>query len=135
MKNKTRRFFIMAILVANISMASARQNSFADNLKLALGIEHNDFNITVKDHARFGDQFRIDAKYDADIEWLIDGNVVKMAKGMRTSIFTPDIDMLPAQDPKHKVGFKVGKDPVTKKMRHLIELNYLEGTQRWIVSE
>ncbi len=125
------------MFVATVSVASAGQNSIVDNIKLALGMDHNEFNITNSTgNLKFGDMLRINAKYDTDVEWYLDGSLVRQAKGVRMSWINPDFEMLPKKDPMHLVpGYKAGRDPITKKMRHLVELKYSEGTVRWIVSE
>jgi hypothetical protein len=133
---KTKLFFVMVMFVAMISVASAEQNSIVDNIKLALGMDHNEFNVTNNTgHLKFGDMLKIQAKYDTDVEWYIDGQLVRKAKAVRTSWINPDLKMLPKQDPKNKVGYKAGRDPLTKKMRHLVELKYSEGKARWVISE
>jgi hypothetical protein len=133
---KTKIFFITVMFVAMISMASAGQNSIVDNIKLALKVDHNEFNVTNNTgHLKFGDMLKIQAKYDTDVEWYLDGQLVRKAKAVRTSWINPDLEMLPKQDPKNKVGYKAGRDPVTKKMRHLVELKYSEDKVRWVISE
>ncbi len=134
---KTKLLFVIVMFVATVSVASAGQNSIVDNIKLALGMDHNEFNITNSTgNLKFGDMLRINAKYDTDVEWYLDGSFVRQAKGVRMSWINPDFEMLPKKDPMHLVpGYKAGRDPITKKMRHLVELKYSEGTVRWIVSE
>ncbi len=134
---KTKLLFVIVMFVATVSVASAGQNSIVDNIKLALGMDHNEFNITNSTgNLKFGDMLRINAKYDTDVEWYLDGSLVRQAKGVRMSWINPDFEMLPKKDPMHLVpGYKAGRDPITKKMRHLVELKYSEGTVRWIVSE
>ena len=133
----TKLLFVIVMFVAMISVASAGQNSIIDNVKLALGMDHNQFNITNSiGNLKFGDMLRINAKYDTDVEWYLDGSLVRQAQGVRTSWINPDFEMLPKKDKRHLVpGDKAGRDPITKKMRHLVELKYSEGTARWIVSE
>ena len=133
---RTKIFFILVMFVAMISIASAGQNNIVDNIKLALGLDHNEFNITNNTgNLKFGDMLRIDAKYDTDVEWYIDDSLVRQAKSVRTSWINPDFEMLPKQDPKHLVGYKAGRDPITKKMRHLVELRCDGGYKQWVVSE
>ena len=133
----TKLFFTAVMFIAMISVASAGQNSIVDNIKLALGMDHNEFNITANNNSlKFGEMIRIDAKYDTDVEWYLDGSLVRQAKGVRTSWINPDFEMLPKKDKMHLVpGYKAGRDPITKKMRHLVELKYNGETKRWIVSE
>lgn len=156
---KTKLLFVIVMLIATVSVASAGHNNIVDTIKLALGIDHNEFNITTSNNSlKFGDMIKIKAKYDTDVEWYLDGSLVRQSKGVRTSWINPDFEMLPKKDPMHLVpGYKAGRDPITKKMRHLIELKYSdgtafslnltttkpawielkssEGTARWIVSE
>lgn len=133
---KTKLLFVIVMFVAMVSIASAGQNSIVDNIKLALGMDHNEFNITASNNPlKFGDMLRINAKYDTDVEWYLDGLLVRQAKGIRTSWINPDFEMLPKQDSKNIIQYKAGRDPVTKKMRHLVELKYNGETKRWIVSE
>ena len=133
----TKLLFVIVMFVAMISVASAGQNSIIDNVKLALGMDHNQFNITNSiGNLKFGDMLRINAKYDTDVEWYLDGSLVRQAQGVRTSWINPDFEMLPKKDKMHLVpGYKAGRDPITKKMRHLVELKYNGETKRWIVSE
>ena len=134
---KTKLFFIVLMFVATVSVASAGQNSIVDNIKLALGMDHNEFNVTASNNPlKFGDMLRINAKYDTDVEWYLDGSLVRQAKGTGTSWINPDFEMLSKKDQMRLVpGYKAGRDPITKKMRHLVELKYNGETKRWIVSE
>ena len=134
---KSKIFFVIVMFVAIVSTVSAGQNNVIDNIKLALGIDHNEFNITNNTgNLKFGDMLRINAKYDTDVEWYIDNSLVRQAKSVRTSWINPDFEILPKQDPKHLVGYKAGRDPITKKMRHLVELKYeKQGYKAWVISE
>lgn len=130
---KTKIFFIVVMFIAIVSVASAGQNSLIDNIKLGLGLDHNEFIVSNQSDVKFGDKINLTSKYDVTCEWYIDGKLVKMNKDVRESYFIPDVSSIPKQDPMNKVGYKAGRDLKTKKMRYLLELSYNGEKKRWIV--
>lgn len=139
MKQRTPIITIMglAVILLLTGAASAGQNTFIDNTLLWAGLVHNEYYASEGQFKNIGEELEVNSTYDMGyVEWTFNGEKIKSETGVRDSKLKLDKNLIPK--PKKSgdiIQYKAGRDPATKRLRHVVRAKFDGEERTWVILE